>query len=121
MSFVAAMTALLTPLAPGGLYWDESPDDGPKSSDGFMVLQEVGGKAGWYVEKKIPDHQHARLQVFVAHTRKLEAEALINRVQSVICESQFPAEPIGAPVAVRHPTLKIYGYRQQFGVWYPTP
>ncbi len=121
MSLIESITTLLTPVVGNKLFWDVTPDNGPGTTAGFIVAQEMGGKAGWYVEKKLPDHKHARLQLQIFHPRKLDADTLTKLVEKTICESDLVAEPYGAAVATYDETLKIYGYRQHFGIWYPDP
>lgn len=115
MSFEAEFLALLKPLAGGRIYADVSPDNPVYP---LVIYQQVGGSAGWYVEKALPDKQNSRIQVYVWCKTRHEANSIARQVEALICASQFAAEPYGAFTALYEEDLKLYGTRQDFGIWH---
>lgn len=118
MSIEEDLVALLAPIVEGRIYPDESPDN-PVFP--LIIYQQIGGKAGWYLENKVPSHKHARIQIDVFSRRRTEANRLARSIEGLICESAFIAEPYGAFTALREEPLKLYGTRQDFGIWYADP
>jgi hypothetical protein len=120
MSFEADFIALLNPLVGGKVFFDSTPDGFLPNVD-RIIVQQVGGKEAWYVDQSLPSHKHARMQVFVWTTDRLTASPLARLVAKTIAESAFVAEPYGAPASEHQPVLKLFGSRQDFGIWYPDP
>lgn len=117
MSFEADFRTLLMTVVPK-VYPDVTPDT---TVFPCCIYQQVGGESYAYVEKKLPDHKHARMQVtFWADTRAA-ASQMARDAEKAIIESDYPAEAYGALVALYEPAIKKYGARQDFGVWYVDP
>lgn len=118
MSLEADLKNLWGPLVGGRLFPLVIPLNAVRPC---MVWQQVGGRAGWYVDKKLPSHKHARIQLFVWSDRFLEARSLARAAEKALCESPIIAEPYGALNDAHNEALNLYGTRQDFGVWYPDP
>jgi len=116
MSFEGDFRSILLPLAGGRVYPDVSPD---APTYPLIIYQQVGGSAGWYVEKALPDHENSRIQVYVWSKTRAEASLIARQVEAAICASPFPAEPYGAFTALYEEDLKLCGTRQDFGIWHP--
>lgn len=117
MSFESDLRALILPITTR-CYPDVTPD---VATFPLSVYQQVGGQAYAYVEKKLPDHKHARIQVTIWADSRLDADVMARSVEKAIIESDFTAEAYGAFVALYEPAIKKYGTRQDFGIWYPDP
>jgi hypothetical protein len=78
----------------------------------------VGGQAIDYVSKAIPDHDHARVQVWVWSKARLQASQIARQARAAIIGSALAAQTYGAPVSEHLEELKLYGSRTDFGVWY---
>lgn len=116
MSIESTLVTLLGPLVGDRI----SPDMVPEGSDfPVIVYQQVGGRAGWYVERAKASHKHARVQINTWARTRLEAAALARSIEDAICTSTLTAEPYGAPTAVFEELLDLYGTRQDFGIWFP--
>lgn len=116
MSLEATITALLEGLVDGRLYPDVGPDT---SVYPFITYQQVGGRSLQYLEKTLPGHEHARLQVNVWAKTRLEANQLARAVAHALVQSPMPCETYGAFAAIYEPAIKKYGTRQDFGLWHP--
>lgn len=112
MALEEELVLLLGPLAGGRVYPDAAPEDATLP---FIVYQQVGGTAFWYVENAIPSHRHARVQIGVWATSRQEANGIAHAIERAICESGLVAEPYGAFTAVSEPDMRMYGTRQDFG------
>jgi hypothetical protein len=115
VSFETDFHGLLLPLAGGRVYSDVLPDVPQFPA---IVCQQVGGSAGWYLEKAMPDKEHSRIQVYVWSRKRGEANDIARQVEALICASPFTAQPYGAFVALYEDALKLYGTRQDFGIWH---
>jgi hypothetical protein len=118
--FETDFMAVLNPLVANEVYWDTTPD-GYGNAAPFILLQQVGGKAGWYVDQSQPGMLHARIQVFTWSHDRLVTAPLARLIEKTIAASAFVAEPYGAPVSQHQAALKLFGSRQDFGIWYPEP
>lgn len=85
----------------------------------LIIYQQVGGEAYAYVEKKLPDHKHARMQLTFWAKDSEEAGDLARATEKLLIESEWPAEAYGAVTDLYEQKLKIYGERQDYGIWYP--
>lgn len=116
MSFEAPLKDLLGPLAGDRV----SPDKVPEGSDfPAITYQQVGGRAGWYVDRSMPSHKHARVQINTWAKTRLEASNLARSIENALCTSTLIVEPYGAPTALYEELLDLYGTRQDFGIWFP--
>ncbi|SEO63417.1 Protein of unknown function [Luteibacter sp. UNC138MFCol5.1] len=106
--------ALLAPLAAGGASPDVT-EDNPVFP--CITYQQVGGETYQYVEKTLPDHRHARVQINVHAMTRIDAATIARSIERAIIESPLVAQAYGAFVSTYEDTLKIYGTRQDFGIW----
>lgn len=109
------LKALLGPLVSGRVSPDTTPDN-PVFP--LIVYQQVGGQALAFMEKRLPDHQHARIQVVVWSKSRLEARQMIRSVERTLIESTLTTEAYGAAVSDYNAELKLRGFRQDFGIWF---
>ncbi len=117
MSVEAAVFSLLGGLVDGRCYSDETPQ---KPIFPLIVYQGVGGEAKDYLERRLPDCEHYRVQVFCWAKTRAEASALALEVRRAIIErgAAFKsASTIGQRVSEYEKALKLYGTRQDFSVW----
>lgn len=108
---------LLSPLTNGRCYPESTPDN-PKFP--LIVYQVVGGQVYDYLERKIPNAQHYRMQVFCWGRDQLDAAAMMRQVRAQFIEHghQFlSAETLGQRVGLYDSDAKLYGYRQDFSLW----
>lgn len=119
MNLHARLIWLLSPLVENAVWWDQQPDAFPPMQS-FILLSTAGGQSGVYVEQKLPQHRHARVQVAVFASTPDERERLILAVEKLLCETvHFPAvEPYGAYISGSVPSHKMYTAVQPFGIWY---
>ncbi|MGZ0026438.1 DUF3168 domain-containing protein [Stenotrophomonas sp. S4] len=118
MSYESSLHALIAPLVQGRFYPDIPPD---QPVFPFAVYQQVGGQALWFLEGSIPDHKHARVQITIWSKSRSEANTLIRRIEDAICSGVPHSEPYGAAVAMYESSIKGYGARLDFGLWFPDP
>lgn len=115
MSLEESLAGILGPLVGGRCYPDVLPDN---PTFPLIVYQQVGGQAIDYAEKALPDHDHARVQVWVWSKARLEASQIARQARAAIIGSALTAQTYGAPVSSHNEELKLYGSRTDFGVWY---
>ena len=65
--------AALSPLVAGRVFPDVAPLDTPRP---YITYQQVGGTAHAYIDKALPDHEHALVQLNVWADTRLQAAAL---------------------------------------------
>lgn len=118
MSLVGEIRALLDPLVGGRVYADVPPD---VPAYPLITFQQVGGQAFWYMEKSMPGHRHARIQINVWSKNRPEADSLGRQVEKTLCEANQITQPYGALTALYESALRIFGTRQDFGIWFPEP
>ena len=116
MSLEKTLSDLLGPLVEGRC----TPDRVDDASD-FPVItyQQAGGRAGWYIDRTMPSHKHARIQINTWARTRGEASALARLVENTFCTSTLVVEPYGAPTSLYEELLDLYGTRQDFGIWFP--
>lgn len=85
----------------------------------LIVYQGVGGQAYDYLERKIPDCEHYRVQINCWSKDADTTRALALDVRKRIIEStDFEvAETLGQAVDDYEESQRIYGTRQDFGIW----
>lgn len=115
MSLEATLKTLLGPLVSGRCYPDVSPDG---AAFPLIIYQQVGGQAVDFVESKVADKDNARVQVHVWSKTRLEASQIARSARVALVEGTAKASSMGAAVALYDDALKLYGNRQDFGVWY---
>lgn len=117
MSFEAELRALLLTVVPR-VYADVTPD---VPVFPLAVYQQVGGEAYAYVEKRLPDHKHSRMQIVVWSDERIDANNKARAIEKKLIESDLVVEAYGAFVGLYEPAIKKYGARQDYGIWYPDP
>jgi hypothetical protein len=128
MSFEADVIALFATL-PGvdnRVWWDTMPDGTPIPATGAMIiLQQVGGKDAWYLERgpgvPMPSHKNARVMVTMETHDQLLRNSLKRLIEKAVYQSAFVTQIYGAPRDIYTEQLKLFGSQQQFGIWYPDP
>jgi hypothetical protein len=115
MSLESSMKTLLGPVVAGRVYPDVTPDN---PTFPLIVYQQVGGTAYEYTDSTLPNHDHARMQVYVWSRSRLEATALARQARAAIIGSTLVAQTYGAAVSTFDDTLKLYGSRTDYGIWY---
>ncbi len=118
MSLESDLYVLLAPLVEGRVSPDVLPD---KPTFPCITYQQIGGRSAWYSEKAMPSHKHARIQLNVWAKTRAQASEIARAAEGLLCDSDLVAEPFGALTALYEELLKLYGTRQDFGVWYPDP
>ncbi len=86
----------------------------------LIVYQGVGGQAHDYLERKLPDCEHYRIQVVSwAKDRDLASDLALQVRQRIIEQGTafVSAQTLGQAVSLYESALKIYGSRQDFGIW----
>lgn len=117
MSIEATFYSLLGPLVGGRCYPDTIPDG--QQTFPLIIYQQVGGRAHEYMDKSLPDHDHARMQVVVWSKSRLEASQIARQARVALVGSSLAVETYGAPTSLYEEALKLYGSRTHYGVWYP--
>ncbi|MBV2180776.1 MAG: DUF3168 domain-containing protein [Castellaniella sp.] len=117
MSVETELFSLLKTLVDGRCYPDATPD-APVFP--LIVYQGAGGRAHDYLERKLPDCEHYRIQINCWTKSRTTANALALQVRQRIIEQGAAfesAETMGQAVGLYEEALKLYGARQDFGVW----
>lgn len=115
MSLESDLRTALLPLAGGRVYPDTTPD---APTFPVVIYQQVGGEAFDYAEGKVPDAEHARVQVTVWSKTRVEASLIARQARKALVEGPLRAETYGAPVSDYNEALKLYGNRTDYGIWY---
>lgn len=105
----------LAGVAGGRCYPDTAPDNPVLP---LLVYQQVGGKAYDYADQSLPDHDHARMQVVAWAKTPLEASQTMRAARVAILAAIKPAQTYAAAIALYDENLKLYGMRQDFGLWF---
>lgn len=99
------------------VWWDQTPDKIPEGD--FIILSRPSGRAAWYVDNSLPDHDHARVQITGFCARSEDRELMAKKIEVAMATSNFAAvEPYGNWRGFSEPTMKKYCCLWQFGVWY---
>lgn len=115
MSLSNTLYTLLNPLAGGGASVDAMPD---VPTFPLIVFQQVGGTASEYLDNTLPDHDHARVQVWVWSKDPDAADTIMRAARVALLASGLVVETYGASVSDYNDPLKLYGRRQDFGIWH---
>lgn len=120
MTLEQHLIVLLNPLFPGeAVFWDTAPD-GFNHRQGFAILQLVGGREKWYVDKATnASHYHQRVRVMVWQPDRLSCSAKMREVADAIRVNSSVSEPYGAAVSGHDDAIKMHSSRRDFGIWYP--
>jgi hypothetical protein len=84
----------------------------------LFVYQQVGGDAVDFLECKVANKDHARIQLWVWAKTRLEASSLAHSARIALVEGSLKAYTYAAPVSEYNEELKLYGNRTDFGIWY---
>lgn len=117
MSVESEIFSLLGSLVSNQCYPDKTPD---VPAFPCIVYQVVGGEAHDYMERKLPDSENYRVQVGCWAKTRSAASALALQVRATLIESGAAfksAETLGQAVSLYDDALKLYGSRQDFGLW----
>lgn len=117
MSVETELFSLLKTLVDGRCYPDATPD-APVFP--LIVYQGAGGKTKEYLERKLPDCEHYRIQINCWTKSRSATNALALQVRQRIIEQGAvfkSAETMGQATSLYEEALKLYGTRQDFGVW----
>lgn len=118
MSFEQDIRSLLADLVEDRVHPDTAPD---VPIFPYITYQQVGGTALWFMDRAKPSHKHARMQFNVWARTRAEANQIAREIEDRLMTGSFEAAPYGGIVALYEEKLKLYGTRQDFGVWYPDP
>src|SRR5690606_18673826 len=117
MTIESALFELLGALVSKRCY----PDITPSGADfPLIVYQAVGGESQEFLERRLPDCEHYRIQVHCWAKTRLQASALALQVRQQIVEQGtgfVSAKTLGQRIALYEEDLKLYGTRQDFGIW----
>lgn len=115
MSLESSIKSALNALVGNRVYPDVTPDN---PTFPLIVYQQVGGTAQDFLESVVPSKSNARMQVEVWAKTRLEASTLAHSARRALVEGSLKATTLGAPVSTYEPTLKLYGSRTDYGIWY---
>jgi len=99
----------------GGRVYPDTPPDNPVFP--LIVYQQVGGQAFEFLEGTLPDKDNARMQVVVWAKTRVEASSIARAARSALTTG-LTAVSLAAPVSLYEETLKLYGSRTDFSIWY---
>ncbi len=86
----------------------------------LIVYELVGGSAYEYVERKLPDCEHYRVQVMCSAKTATKALEISGKARKLLVEANttFPAVRTAGQVQdASNDELKLYAFRQDFLVW----
>lgn len=115
MTIEQEIYSLLSPLVNKRVYPDVPPDNMQLP---FILYQQVGGESEQYVDNKLPDARHSRIQINVWSETRAEANTLARTIEKTLVESDLVCETYGGLTAVYDSVVRIYGTRQDFGFWF---
>lgn len=117
MTIDSALFTLLGALVGKRCYPDITP---PGADFPLIVYQTVGGESLEFLERRLPDSENYRVQVHCWAKTRLQASALALQVRQQIIEhgaAFVSAKTLGQRAALYEEGLKLYGTRQDFGIW----
>lgn len=117
MSFETELTAFLQTATGLVVHWDTTPANFA-APDGFILVNQMGGRAQSYAEGSRNTSKHARLQIKLYHVRAMERDRLALLVEDALAESIFTVSPYGAPIKGFEDAIDRYESIQHFGFWY---
>ncbi len=105
------------------VFFDGTPDGYIWPASGAtIIIQQVGGEVSSYIGKEnMPDHKHGRFQIEAWERSRVIAGPLGRLIENTLMLSALNVEAYGAQTAIAEPLYKLFGTRQQFGIWYPDP
>lgn len=114
MGIEAQIKTALASVAGGRTYPDVAPD---AATFPLNVYQQVGGAVINPLESSDPSLDNARVQVVTWAKTRLEASTVARQVR-VALTSTLNATMLAAPVSLYDETLKLYGARADYSVWF---
>ena len=114
MSIEASIQSALGSLVGNRVYPDVTPDN-PVFP--LIVYQQVGGVVINPMDGSDPNLDNARMQVVVWSKTRLEASG-IARAARIAMASTLDSTAFAAPVSLYEETLKLYGSRADYSLWY---
>jgi hypothetical protein len=106
----------LKALVSNRVYPDVAPEGALKP---YITYQQVGGEGVNFMENAVPSKKNGRFQFNVWATTRAEAASLSRQVEdSLVTSPVLLATVMGAPVATYEEDTKLYGTRQDFGIWF---
>jgi len=114
VSIEASIKSTLGSLVGNRVYPDVPPDN---PTFPLIVYQQVGGDVLNPLEGSDPNKDNARMQVVVWSKTRLEASS-IARSARIALTSTLSASMLGAPVSLHEDTLKLYGSRADYSLWF---
>lgn len=120
MTFEEKLFVVLAALAPGAVYRLVTPDSGSIGNP-FIIYQQISGQAEWYLDQSLPQHRHHRVQINCWGSDAQLVLSLRHQVEKAIAAADWPAQPYDNHTDLYIPESKLYGTRQQFGIWHPAP
>lgn len=114
MSVEAGIKTALASVAGGRTYPDTTPDN---PTFPLNVYQQVGGAVINPLEGGDPGKDNARVQVVTWAKTRLEASSVARQARLAMVD-QLDAILMGAPVSLYDSTLKLYGSRADYSVWF---
>jgi hypothetical protein len=114
MALEASIKTALAGVAGGRVYPDTTPDN---PTYPCVIYQQVGGEVLNPLDCSDPNMDHARMQVWVWSNSRLTTSDVMRQVR-VALTGTLKAYAFSAPVSEYNDTLKKYGARCDFGIWY---
>lgn len=106
----------LKTLVSNRVYPDVAPVGAAKP---YITYQQVGGEGVNFMENAVPSKKNGRFQFNAWATTRAEAASLSRQVEdSLVTSPVLLATVMGAPVAIYEEDTKLYGTRQDFGIWF---
>lgn len=115
MTVETDLVASLGPLVSGRVYPLVGKQGGGRP---YITYQQVGGAPLNFLSG-IPDKRNGRFQINVWATTDVSAAALIRQVEDgVRLSTALNATTESGAVAAYDEVTKLYGYRQDFSIWF---
>jgi hypothetical protein len=114
MAIEAEIKSALAAIAGGRTYPDTTPD---KPVFPLNIYQQVGGEVINPLEGTDPNKDNARIQVTTWSKSPVE-RATVAREVRVALTSTLNATLLASPVSIYDDTLKLYGARADYSVWF---
>ena len=95
------------------------PDEAPLGAAlPFITYQQIGGQPLNFVAG-VPDKRNGRFQFDLWAGSRKEAAALIRQVEDTLRADQtLLADTMTGALATREPQTNLYGYTQDFSIWF---
>lgn len=114
MSLETALRGVIEPLC-GYVFPDEAQARTPLP---YVVWQQIGGRVTTYVDDSVPATENAFVQVSVWASSRVEANALMRRIEAAMTVAQaFTARPMSAMGALPSDDEELRGVSMDFDVW----